>query len=792
MGKLLNIDQSGPVTYFDCYLRDTWPRLILVLLIFAAISFVVLLYRREMALPMRRRVLLGVFRALALIIVIVLLFEPVLGLETVIRLPRTILVLLDTSESMGIKDARKTPEELRDAALALGKLARDQIGQPLPETVKAEVTSAARLDMAKGILGRAEGNVFQQIAQDDCKVRYFGFGERLEPATGEGETFPDMLRSAAATGKSTSLGTAIEDAVSRYSGQPIAGVVVLTDGASNQGMEPLAVAQRMQERAIPLYTIGLGLPAPLDLRVQDLLVPDTVFFRDKVPVRVQITSNGFTGRTVNLSVSLDGEKLVGKVVSLTGKPQFEELIFAPEKKADSAKLEVSVSELQGEVSAENNRVSKTIRVIDDKIKVLYVEGKPRWEYRYLRQVLLRDHRLDVKFLLTEGDRDLAAAAPEQYLADFPEEAAKAFYYDLVILGDVPASYFGHTQLERIEELVKEKGGSFLMIAGRRHAPVSYIGTPIANVLPVKLRGDASQDVDDQAYPVVTNAGYQSAAMTIDIPKERNQELWALVKPLYQLPQLEGAKPAAMVLAELSTTARRREPYPLIAWQRYGRGKSLFVGTDQLWRLRFKRGDKYHARFWGQAIQFLTLSRLLGENKRIQLEIDRQDYRTGERVQINANVLNDAFEPEKRAAYTVYLDRTQPQRETTQLRLEPVPDIPGLYQGTFTPEQAGHYRLHTAPADEELANSVEFSVKASPLEQLEPAMQEEQLRRMAELSGGKYFTMRELPSLPQTIAGEQRTTVIRREKELWDIPIVLVVLVGLTGAEWFLRRRYDLI
>jgi hypothetical protein len=788
--RLLGLNEVGPITYFELLLRSPWPRLVILALVLAAVAYAVLLYRRETAISVRRRIILGACRAAVLALIVLALFEPILGLEMSVKVRRTLLVMLDTSESMSTRDPRHSEDELKDAALALGKIAFDDVAKPLPEAARVEASAASRLDMAKGLVARPAGGMFERLGEG-YTIRFFGFGERLEPTEGKGEAAPEVLRATQPTGKATRLGSALQEAVDRNTGQPIAGVVVLTDGISNDGLEPLAVAGRLGERNVPIYAVGFGVPQPPDVRLQSLIVPDTVFHKDKTPVRMQIASTGYANRTANLTVTLDGQPIAAKAVNLNGGTQFEELVFIPESKSGTAKLEAAVSTQPGEITEANNRAAKTIRIVNEKIKVLYVEGKPRWEYRYLRQVLLRDHRLDVKFLLTEGDRDQAAAS-DQYLTDFPEDAAKAFHFDLVILGDVPASYFSRAQLARIEELVQRHGGSLLMLAGNRYAPVSYLGTPIASVLPVRLRAEGWQEVDDAVTPLVAEGAGESAIMTLELPAPRNRELWSLVHPLYKLPVLDGAKPGATVLATISRGASRSDLYPLIAWQRYGSGKTLFVGTDQLWRLRFKQGDKYHARFWGQAIQFLTLSRLLGENKQVQIETDRQDYRTGQRVQVSANVLDETYSPVKAPAFPLAVDRAEPTRHTAPLRLEPVPNMPGLFQGFFTPDQPGRYTIRAPGADPASATTAEFTVVAAPLEQLERAMQEDLLRRMAAASGGKFFTIRQVPELEKTIAGEQRTDVIRREREIWDLPILFVVLLGLLGLEWLLRRQYDLV
>lgn len=789
--KLIGLEEVGPVTYFEWFLRHPWPSIVVLLCLLAAVAFAARLYWRERGVSRGRRIFLGVFRAIVYTIVILLLFEPVFGIEMSVKLRQSLLVLLDTSESMAIPDARKKESELQEAAMALGKLPFEKGAPPMDAKTRAEVSAARRIDLAKGILDNPNLDLFKKLEQN-FKLRYFSFADTVVPASGEGEELAASLRKVAANGKSTRLGTAIDDVVARYSGQPIAGVVVLTDGASNEGLEPLEVARKMKDRGIPIFPVGIGIPDPPDVRVEGLIVQDTVFAKDRVPVRFRITSKGFTRRHVDVVVSVNGKEIARKDVELTGEPQFEELNFLPEEGQTTLKLEVAATPLPGEVVADNNRVSQNIRVIDEKIKVLYVEGKPRWEYRYLRAVLMRDHRLDVKFLMTQGDRDLAKAAPERYLDRFPEIAGEAFIWDLVILGDVPASYFTPAQLARIEELVRARGGSLLVLPGHQNPLTTYLGSPIEAILPVRLQAEGWESVEETVYPTPTSKGDEMTVVTLEVPEEKNAARWAHVRPIYQVPAVAGAKPAATVLATLSDAPRRREPYPLICWQRYGRGKAMFIGTDQLWRLRFKVGDKFHARFWGQVIQFLTLSRLLGENKRIQIETGRRAFRTGERVPIYANVLSEAFEPVNLANYPVYVERPEGQAETTQVKLEPVKDVPGFYQGFFTPELEGRYLIRTGPAEREFSNTVELQVATTPLEQLEPALQEDTLRKLAELSGGRYLTIRDLPSLAETLQQEAQTTTVRREKELWDLPFVFILILLCAATEWFFRRRYDLI
>jgi hypothetical protein len=461
-------------------------------------------------------------------------------------------------------------------------------------------------------------------------------------------------------------------------------------------------------------------------------------------------------------------------------------------------VQVRIEPQPGEAVTENNAMSHDVRIIDEKIKVLYVEGKPRWEYRYLRGVLLRDHRLDVKFLMTEGDEDLARFS-DRHLARFPVEADEAFEFDMVIIGDVPAYFFTPEQLERIEQLVRQRSGSLLFLAGRRHSPGSYRDTVLEDALPVRLPalvngrgGSPTVPVNDAAYPRVTPAGDLAASVTLHANRQTNEAIWSLVRPMYELPDLAGPKAAAYVLLTLRNVRPDLEDYPLVAWQRFGSGKAMYVGTDALWRMRFKRGDTWHARFWSQTIQFLTLSRLLSGSNRISIETDRVSYRTGQRVAIYANVLNDVWLPIQAESYTVRVTPADPQQEPSEVELTPVPDHPGLYQGYFAPQAAGRYRIEAPQQDVAFANETQISVTTVALEQREPALQVATLQKLADQTGGKYLPLSQLGELPALLPADQLTTTRRLERDLWDLPLIFVLLVLLAGTEWMLRRRWNMV
>jgi hypothetical protein len=329
-----------------------------------------------------------------------------------------------------------------------------------------------------------------------------------------------------------------------------------------------------------------------------------------------------------------------------------------------------------------------------------------------------------------------------------------------------------------------------MLAGKKHI-AEYVSTPLAGLLPVWITADDSADVDEDVYPKLTLEGEQSTLMSLTPAESRNKALWTKIRPLGWIPPVAGAKPGATVLAELSDVSRRVQAFPLIAWHRCGSGKVLFVGTDRLFRLRQKAGDQYHRRFWSQAVQFLTLSRLLGENKRVRLEVDRTEARLGEPIEVFADVVDETYEPATLSSYAVSVSDLDGRGTSQDIYLEPVAGMPGLFRGTHTPAKAGRWKIAPSKKDEPVSNLVVFEVSGATTEQTETSMQRDLLARMAEVTGGRYFSIRELPALPEYVHAAAARTVLRKELELWDLWVFPVAILVLLGLEWLLRRRKDL-
>ena len=766
--------------------------------IFAAIVVLSLyLYRRPWGLPLWLRGILVVFRVLVLALLVATLMEPTAVMTEDHTRERSLPVLLDVSESMSMKDQRKLPEEIVEAAAALGmapldeEINADQAVMELDAGQRQKITASSRLDLAKAVLVDSARPIFESLGEN-LDLSYHSFGQAPRLISDDTVVAAEDLAVLQATDPGTSIASSLE-AVANSGGIPPAGIVLLSDGidsATSQRSE--AVLRDLGAREIPVYTVPLGLPDPDDVSINNIVMQEVAFSGDRVPVRVHLQSEGYEQRTARLSVLLNDRRVSSRVVRFEGGLQFEEVDFRVDiYEKGAAQIDVVIEPFDDEVSITNNRITRSIRVVNEKVNVLYIEGNARWEFRYLRAILKRDPRINATFIASNVGPEVARNSPE-HIERFPSKREEAFMYDLVILGDVDAAFFSDEELGLLEELIRDRGASLLMLCGPMHSPGSYKGTPVQTMLPVRFDPDEKwTEVSESVYPVLTPEGRSSLVMTLENEDDLNDRIWSRMAPMDQLPPLLSAKPGATVLAVLSDSTERDQSYPLVAWQRYGTGKCMSIGSDRLWRLRYKTGDKYHWRVWSQCIQFMTLSRLMGEHKRIRLETDRSSYFVGSQGRLYAHVLDDDFEPVIQSGFDVVVSGLDGAATRQQIKLQPDRSQPGLYEGYFTPPGPGRYRMEANENDRKVSSITEFQVSDIRQELTETDMRLENLQRIADLTGGATLGIRELPKLASLVNSESLTTTVRSERPLWDHWLVILLLAGLLGAEWILRRRHDL-
>ncbi len=771
---------------------------IVILSVIVIIALTLVLYRRAPGMPIGVRVILAITRFVMLCVLLTAIFEPTLSLKSEHTVNKRLPIMVDISQSMSIKDQRKTEADILEAAIALGQVPPASKGKAsdlvkeLDSKQRLEITNASRLDLAKSLITGSVNTTLKSLSEN-LSINYYAFGKSLKMLKHGQQGGMNSLSSLKAVESSTSIAESLTSLASTGRGSPLAGIVLFSDGLDTSLRKAEAAISDLGEHGIPIYPVPMGIAEPDDVSIRNIIIQEVAFSGDKVPVRLQIKSKGYEKRNVSLRVKLNNRTVQQKVISLEGGLQFEDIYFHVDiYEKGAAKVHLEIEPFNDEATAENNYVERSISIVNDKINILCLEGSARWEYRYLRAMLKRDPRFKTTFVATKAKAEMSRSSSE-YIERFPELREEAFVYDLVILGDVDAEFFTDEEFNLLEELIKERGGSLLVLCGSRNTPTSYAGTVIQKMLPVEFEAEGEwEDVDDSIYPVLTPEGRSSLVMTLETEQEKNDRIWSRVAPLDQLPPIHSPKPGATVLAELSDSSSRPEPFPLVSWQRYGTGKCMAIASDRLWLLRFKQGDKYHWRVWSQCIQFLTLSRLMGEHKRIRLETDRSTYQNDERVLLYANIVDEEYNSENRPSFIVQVSSLATESPLTHsIKLVPNASKAGLYEGYFTPTKQGRYIIKANADDEDYSNTTEFQVTNINPEMANTDMQLARLQRIADISGGECISLKDFNKLSTLVNRTPHTSTIHTDQSLWKDGWLAFIVLALMGFEWILRRRYDL-
>ena len=750
-----------------------------------------------------RRVLLVSLRTVFLALLLLLLLRPVLAFTVEGSVRRLLVVLLDNSGSLRIPDPRLSPEEQKRAAIARGIL--DPVGglnQSLSTSDAQSVSRLTRLEIVKSALENPRLNLLPRL-QKQFDLAGYEFGQSVgdllgSPGTvGTNRTVADPSNSETWTARlnglspATALGDALREVSNRKRGQPLAGIFVVTDGANNSGSPPLDAADKLRSENVPLYIYGVGLTSPRDIIVGSLFAPEVTFVQEEMDVTVRVRGQGLAGQTGLVRLKL-GDQVSEQRITFNGATeQVVSFKIIPEKEGE-LELQASIEPRPDEAVTDNNSRKQRIKVVDAKISVLLVDQGPRWEFRYLQAMLLRDRRVRLKCYLVEGDPAIARTENSPYLSAFPARREELMKFDLVILGDVDPRFITPTQQEYVNELVSKFGGALLMVAGRRYTPQAYRRSSLYPMLPVEFEGvNVESAVDTTQYdrPIpleLTSSGRNSPMMRLSDNEARNKEIWGQLPPVYWVAKVSRPKPAAEVLLVDPDPAKesRFGKMPVVAIHQYGLGQVMYVGTDNTWRWRKNVGDAYYTAFWGQLVQRLALPRLLGGNKRIQLTTDRQNYLAGDRVTLYARLYSSAFEAVQDPVVKGSFSKRGENASGTEVLLRPLSDQPGLYRGEFIAGAAGDYQF---AMELDPTSVLDFTVIEPQFELGDTAMNEPLLQQMAKATGGAFFREEDLHKLPETLNARSEKVRSPLEVELWASPLVFLLLLGLVTVEWVIRK-----
>ena len=722
-----------------------------------------------------------VLRLIVVAALMTMLAQPVLRLSHDDSVKPNVILLVDNSESMARPDPRLPAANAEKEAAGTG-------------IASASVGSVTRLERANAMLNKA-GVIAELSKKYNVRLSTFASKPHALPLPNDPKqraAYRFTLTPDTQGGDSTQIGNALRETLENLSGQPVAGALIVSDGGNNLGDDPLLTADGARQSNIAVSTVGLGDPTKTkDIVLLSLLADDVVRVNNTVSIYAALSQRGYAGKTVTVTLLRNGVEMDRQNVRLASDDQKQEIHFTyVPAQAGRFIYTVSVSPQPDETTTKNNQRSVPQSVISKKLKVLYVEDEPRYEYRYLHNAILRDNSLDFGCILLTGDDPEGEGNIS--VRGFPATEKELFDYDIIVLGDVPRSYFTQQQLEAIRRFVEDRGASLLVVAGEHHMPHEFAGTPLEAVLPVVVSASPDPVITEEPFQWQrTPEGRRSPILQLEDNEAQNDQVWRNLPGMFWAAGVPRVKPGATVLAVHPSRRNADGPYPLVAEQSFGAGKCYMELVDSTWRWRWRVGDRYFYRYWGQVFRTLTPKELPGNSKFVQLNADRSNYRIGEKVALNARLLDAYYHPIKAesAIATIKNENGQEQHVT----LEATPNSPGLYTAQIQPDKVGRYEVSlNSPANPEAKASTAFVVESLALEKQKPELDDAFLKKLASAGGGKYYQPDELAKWMKSLP--DNTLVIRSEQEveLWNAPLFLWLFILPLSIEWLVRKRKGLL
>jgi uncharacterized membrane protein len=761
-------------------LENTWnwaPWATLLFLLFV-IGWVVFFYSRETTTAGRLVKSLLITMRLALIGVVLLMIAEITLSMRRTGLP-TVAVVVDDSGSMGIAD-RYDDEKLQE--LVEKRLRAAEFAEP------------NRLNVAKTVLVDKGTNLLSSVARN-YRLKLYFVSSAARPQSGSLGELREAVRALEPRGESSRLGGGLRRVLSDLRGTPPAAVVYLTDGINTDGESLADAALYARRKGVPLFTVGIGSEQPVrDLELTDLLVDEVVFVDDVVNFEFKLTGTGFAGKTVDVVLREKDDPAVLARMSVTidaeGKPQRLRLPYRPTKVGDFDYM-VEVENLPEEAQAENNFEQRLVSVRKEQIKVLFVQAYPSFEFRYLKNMLERDSTIQLKTMLQDADLEYAEL-DQTALRVFPVRRDELFAYDVIIFGDVNPAYLSASVLANLRDFVTEKGGGIAFIAGPAFTPLAYRSTPLESLFPIDLNTTTSPNPEGIREGFVvepTDLGMASPQMQLGDNPAETQRIWADLPPLYWMVEAPQVKPGARVLAEhpsqLADDGRR---LPVFVMQYVGAGKVLFHATDDTWRWRHRVGDVFFARYWIQAVRYLSRSKLLGKEHAVELTADRREFRRGEAVRLRVRFIDEREAPVADDGVVVVLEREGSKNQRVSLHRNATNR--GVFEGVFNEAMDGRYHAWVAtPTFAGNAPATDFLVVAPPGELEQVQMDAAELKRAADETRGRFYRMNEIERLFDDLPPGRQVPIETLPPEvLWNKWWLLSAFLGLIVTEWILRKR----
>ena len=603
-------------------------------------------------------------------------------------------------------------------------------------------------------------------------------------------------------GEQTNIAAALGSVLSETSNLPLAGVVLITDGADNSYADLAPVMSDLKANNIPVYPVGVGtLTIERDAELMQVSAARRILKGSTTAARVSLQQRGFGGSRGRLEVRENNVLVATSEVHFPHDSEtlITEVALLP-KTAGIQEYQFTLLPLEGERNERNNSRTTVLEIRDEKPRILYLEGRPRWEYKFIRRAANGDGNLRLETLLRTALNKFYRQGIEEettLATGFPTNREALFEYKGIVLGNMESSFLSYAQMELIREFVAKRGGGFMMLGGpASFAGGSYQSTPIESLLPLRLpENQNSSFFQGLGYLVATAPGSIHPALQISGSSGESSG-WESMEPLKDWNLSAGTKPGTTVLARVAIPGSEgagSNP-PLLAFQRFGRGNSIafMSGSSWRWQMLQDSGDSRHQTFWRQLLRWLVS---LSQDQ-VEVQIERQSYSRHESVKIRAEVRDSSFNNVNDAVVKALV--TLPDRGEEEIQLAWSAQEDGVYVGEFPASEGGQHRVRvqaqrrSGKGEGYGSASASFLVEQGNREFVDASQKKDFLERLAVQTGGRYYSLEEAGRLPEEIVYTEKNAAAIEILDLWDMPVNLLFLVGLLAGEWCLRKKHGVI
>jgi uncharacterized membrane protein len=434
-------------------------------------------------------------------------------------------------------------------------------------------------------------------------------------------------------------------------------------------------------------------------------------------------------------------------------------------------------------------MTRLVQVEDRKPRVLYIEGEPRWEFKFIRRALEEDKSVQIVTMLRTTQNKIYRQGvnnPKELEVGFPATPEEMFAYEGIVIGTVEASYFTATQQALLKAFVDRRGGGVLFLGGRASlADGGYGASDFKDILPVVVGDRRTTFFRDKANVELTAQGRDNLTLRLEEDPARNVERWKKLPFLADFQNVGTVKPGAVVHVDAVTEQGRT---PMFVTQNYGRGRTAVMATGGTWRWQMSQPleDKSHEMFWQQVMRWLVA----GTPGTVQASTTQTVFTDDPRIQLRAEVRGKQYEllPDGQVEARV----SGPAGSAATVQLQPDPVHPGVYTGEYSADQAGSYLVEMVASQNGERTGVDtlaFRREDGVAESFHTEQNKELLERLAAETGGKYWKPDNTQKLPEEIALSEAGISTREIRDLWHLPVVFLLLAALRAGEWLLRRRW---